>query len=249
MPANKTEQFITASVKRAEILEAPYNPRRISKDAEKKLRKFMRENGSLQPLVWNKATGHLVAGHQRLKAMDAIMRKKDYEVSVAVVEMDKEKEVKANVFLNNPSAMGEFDVDALIELAEEFPDIDFKADFAFDQAELEIMFAGTEAFEDIAGAIDPETPDERTELERMQEIDKLKEAKRGYRDEQREANATGTTHQVDQDDYMITFVFNNNQEKHDFMHRVQKPPGEKFLKSSVLVDINTGRFKLTGAVE
>lgn len=251
MPPNKTEKFITAAVKRSAVGMAEYNPRKISKAAEKKLRKFMRETGNLQPLIWNKQTGNLVAGHQRLKAMDAINRAKEYELTVSVVDLTPEQEVKANVFLNNPSAMGEWDSDKLVEIFEEFPDLDFKADLGFDQEDLEFMFSGTDAFEEISGHVDAQAPppEEKDEVERMKEIDKLKEAKRGYKEQAREDNADGTTHQVEQDDYMVTFVFNNNSEKAEFMHRIKKPPKERFLKGSVLVDIGSGQFEMTGAVE
>ena len=40
--------------------------------------------------------------------MDSILKKDNYELTVAVVEMDPEDEVKANIVLNNPAVMGEW---------------------------------------------------------------------------------------------------------------------------------------------
>ena len=62
------------NIPRNEIKEADYNPRIIDEDNLKKLTKDIREHGLVTPLVWNKRTGVLVSGHQRLAAMDKIHR-------------------------------------------------------------------------------------------------------------------------------------------------------------------------------
>ena len=61
--------------------------------AYEKLVRSMEEYGYVQPLVWNKATGNLVGGHQRLKILIA---QGATEVDVVVVELTPEKEKAPN---------------------------------------------------------------------------------------------------------------------------------------------------------
>jgi hypothetical protein len=49
---------------------AEYNPRRISEDAFKKLQQALEVFGDLGGVVFNRRTGNLVGGHQRVKALD-----------------------------------------------------------------------------------------------------------------------------------------------------------------------------------
>jgi len=49
---------------------AAYNPRRISEEALAALARSMREFGDLSGIVFNRKTGNLIGGHQRLKAFD-----------------------------------------------------------------------------------------------------------------------------------------------------------------------------------
>ena len=51
---------------------AAYNPRRDLKPGDKdyeKLKRSIEEFGFVEPVVWNKATGFVVGGHQRLKVL------------------------------------------------------------------------------------------------------------------------------------------------------------------------------------
>lgn len=68
--------------------EAPANPRTISDDARRKLRDNLKRVGLLQPLVWNRRSGNLVSGHQRLSQMDDLMGTANYHLTVAVVDLD-----------------------------------------------------------------------------------------------------------------------------------------------------------------
>lgn len=76
MPAKGFEEV--KKIPRNQIKKADYNPRLIDENSLKKLTKDIRQHGLVTPLVWNKRTGVLVSGHQRLAAMDKIHRKKDY---------------------------------------------------------------------------------------------------------------------------------------------------------------------------
>ena len=87
------------------LLPASYNPRRISDASLRGLEASIRRWGLVEPIVWNKQTGRVVGGHQRLKAMAAIGVG---EVEVKVVDLDETEERALNVSLNNPAIQGEF---------------------------------------------------------------------------------------------------------------------------------------------
>lgn len=62
--AKELQHFEFGTVKRSQIKFADYNPRIIDESNQKKLIKAIKENGLIEPLVWNKRTGVLVGGHQ-----------------------------------------------------------------------------------------------------------------------------------------------------------------------------------------
>lgn len=126
-------------MRRDEISEAPYNPRKINERQFKALKASLEKYGLLTPLILNERTGSLVGGHQRLKALDSLHRKKDYEMDVAVVDMSVEEEVAANVALNNQSLMGEFDFEGVQALADTY-ELDLENDFLFDRDDLLVSF-------------------------------------------------------------------------------------------------------------
>lgn len=243
--ANKLEKFVPMRVNRRQLKGAPYNPRTITKEAEKKLRKSLRDFGMLAPITWNETTGNVVAGHQRLSIMDSILKKPDYELTVAAVRMPPEEEVKANVIMNNPSIMGEWDHDKMAELHMDFPEIDFKKDLGFEKFDIDLMFAGTGVEEDIFLPSEEQAP-VKEEIERMNEIDAIKRAKTEHRQKASEDNATGETNAVEKNDYMITFVFPNNTEKHEFCERIGIPRAERYAKHTKLFDIQDGKLKAYG---
>src|SRR6056297_1418393 len=94
------------------LLPADYNPRKDLKpgDAEyDKLKRSIEQFGYVEPVIWNKTTGRVVGGHQRLKVLlDLGMT----EVECVVIEMDEEKEKALNVALNKIS--GDWDKDKLM---------------------------------------------------------------------------------------------------------------------------------------
>lgn len=99
---------------------APYNPRFI----REKNRKLLKANldsesggvGFLGGIKWNKRTGNIVEGHQRIWCLDSLMRTKDYSIPVDVVDLDPIREKEQNVFQNNDLTQGEFDGDMLKSL-------------------------------------------------------------------------------------------------------------------------------------
>jgi hypothetical protein len=112
----KYQKFTVERWPRSRIKNAPYNPRTITDDARKRLKRNLASVGLVQTLTVNRVTGNLVAGHQRLAALDALERSQDYELDIAVVEMPEKTEREQNLFMNNPAMMGDWDLPALQSL-------------------------------------------------------------------------------------------------------------------------------------
>jgi hypothetical protein len=112
----KVESYRIEKLHRSKIKNAPYNPRVISDDNRKRLKKSLKNLGLLYPLVWNESTGNLVCGHQRLSIIDEIKKTDDYEITMSVVNLSEKEEVKANAIENSHNLRGEFDSDKLLSL-------------------------------------------------------------------------------------------------------------------------------------
>ena len=114
-------------VRRSEIKLAAYNPRKISADARKSLKRGIKEFGLVGGIIVNRRTGMtLVSGHQRLDVMDELQKypENDYILRVDVIDVDERQEKTLNILMNNPNSQGSWDMDALAKLV---PDIDYKA--------------------------------------------------------------------------------------------------------------------------
>lgn len=126
----------------ADLLPADYNPRKELKpgDAEyEKLKRSIEQFGYVEPVIWNKTTGRVVGGHQRLKVlMDMGMTK----VDCVVVEMDEDKEKALNIALNKIS--GDWDKDKLALLIADLQGADFDVSLTgFEPAEIDDLFKDT----------------------------------------------------------------------------------------------------------
>ena len=195
MGENRLEKFEVKTINRTQIHGAAYNPRKISKEAEKNLRKSLKDFGMLAPITINMKTGNVVAGHQRLASMDAILKKPNYDLTVAMVELSPEEEVRANIILNNQNAQGEFDHEKLAELHLDFPEIDFEKDLLFEKFDLDLMFA--DFGDETLSAFENEAQEEiKDAVEEMREIDAIKRAKKEHRDKVKEENSEGGTNQL-----------------------------------------------------
>ena len=134
------EKFVIERIHRSQIKGAPYNPRVISDEARRKLRDNLKRVGLLQPLVWNKRSGNMVSGHQRLTQLDDLMGTADYHLTVAVVDLDSKTEKEQNIFFNNAAAMGDWDFEKLGEM---FKAGDMEAyNTGFDAGDVKDLFGG-----------------------------------------------------------------------------------------------------------
>lgn len=126
-------------VHRSQLKEADYNPRGMNDEEERLLGESLERYGLVNYLVWNKQTGNLVGGHQRLRRMDKSAKDKNYKLWVNVIDVDEKTEKNLNVMLNNPAAMGAFDLAKLGEMFQK-KEIDAGEATGFTPAQMYMFF-------------------------------------------------------------------------------------------------------------
>jgi hypothetical protein len=147
----------------SQLKSNPKNPRRVSDKKLEMLKKTLFEFGDLSGIVFNRKTGQLVGGHQRVKVFSPaskIVITKQYQEPTRAgtvaeghveidgeqftyreVEWDENKEKAANIAANKGA--GEWDFSQLSEWMLELDHINFDMDLTlFDPEELERLFGG-----------------------------------------------------------------------------------------------------------
>ncbi|MDA3900049.1 MAG: hypothetical protein PF637_05970 [Spirochaetes bacterium] len=238
--ANKLENYEIVTVDRSAVTGAEYNPRKITESARKKLKKIIRKFGLLAPITWNEITGNVVGGHQRLSVLDDYHKGKDYQIQVARVYLSERDEIEANILLNNPSAQGEWDNDLLVDIKSVYSDQDFEKDLLFDREDIDMILTSTGNFEEV-GHIFQEVEEQQTTIA---DIEAIKKAKKEHREKAKFENQQGTSHNIENDDYYVTVVFNNNSEKHNFLEDIGVKRTDKTIKGSKIQELAAGKYKL-----
>ncbi len=198
----------TVRLHRSKIVPDDVNPRTMSEANMKRLKESIRKNGLVGPLVWNATTGHVVGGHQRLAALDSLMRTDDYELDVTEVAMSLRDEVRLNVALNNADAQGEFDFAMLGQLAADFG-LDVAKDFGFSPDTVEISFPSLEP----SSAAATDAPRREATPE---EIARMKEAKREAREKLKADREELGDYNTDPKG-ILTIVFANETAKREWL--------------------------------
>lgn len=103
-------------VNRSQLLNAPYNPRKISPAAKIDLRKSVEAHGLVGSPVWNRRTGFIVGGHKRLEALDTLEGSQNYSLYVSEIDLDERAEKALNIALNNLNLQGEMDGEKIVEM-------------------------------------------------------------------------------------------------------------------------------------
>lgn len=217
MAQSKYQKFKIETISRSDIKNADYNPRIMDKEAKKRLKAGLKKHGLVSTLTWNKRTGNLVGGHQRLEQLDALERNKDYTLDVCVIDVDEQEEAILNVQLNNPSMQGDWDLDALADMTEQF-DIDFD-DMGFTKLDVDFMYDGDEKFTQLF-----ETPE-------AQEVKQgLEEVKQGL-EEVKAARQAGKERMQDKNNinFYSIIVFEDEKQRTDFYKKISTPPSEEYL--------------------
>lgn len=129
---------------------AAYNPRKDLKPGDReyeKLKRSIAEFGYVEPVIWNRQTGNVVGGHQRLKVLVDLGQQ---EIDCVVVDLSSEREKALNIALNK--IQGDWDEEKLATLMAEFDAADFDVSLTgFDASEVDALlnrFYSHEAQED-----------------------------------------------------------------------------------------------------
>ena len=216
MAKSKYQHYDTETISRDMIKNAPYNPRIMDEKAKKRLRANIAKHGLVAALTWNKRTGNLVGGHQRLEQLDALEKSKDYDLTVCVVDVDEREEAALNVQLNNPSMQGEWDLDKLANMTEEF-DLDLSEDLGFTESDIDFMFEGDDRFSQLF---------ETKEGENMRgSLEAVKQARKESAEKLKDRNSI---------DWYTVIVFENEEERDAFMKSISIPKHEKYITEDQL---------------
>lgn len=216
------QKFETETIPRSLLKGAPYNPRVISDVAKQELAKSLKGHGLVSPLVWNKRTGYLVSGHQRLNILDTLEGTQDYNLTVAVIDVDEREEKILNVQFNNQEMMGDFDLQLLGDLAFE-NNISFD-ELGFLESDAELLFGGDERF--AAMFENPEA------VEGKEKLNAVKKKRGKMQDEQTEAQNADfyfvviCKNQADKDEVLDMMGYSVTEEYvySDALRRLARPP-------------------------
>lgn len=137
------------------LIPAEYNPRKDLKPGDKeyeKLKRSISEFGYVEPVIWNKQTGNVVGGHQRLKVLIDLGLT---EVECVVVDLAETREKALCIALNK--IQGDWDEDKLANLMAELDATAFDVSLTgFDDQEIsELLGLKEEVIED---GFDEEAP-------------------------------------------------------------------------------------------
>ena len=210
----KSQSFEIMTIHRSQIKNAPYNPRIISKGAERRLKKGMKKFGLATTLTLNMRTGNLVAGHQRLKQMDELEGTQDYELTVSAVDLSLKDEMALNVQMNNQSMMGEFDIDGLIDMVDQGADLD---DFGFSDSDIDVIF-GDSAL--VTKFVDSSEVDETKNTLRD-----IKKDRAAYAERMKEEHSAS---------YYFTVICEDAEEREELFRKMGVPFSEEFVNSKML---------------
>lgn len=131
----------------SDLHPADYNPRKDLAPGDKqydKLARSIETFGYVEPIVWNRTTGNIVGGHQRLK----VLVEQGYKtVEVVEVELNEQEERILNVSLNKIS--GRWDNEKLTAILDELKEQGEMALTGFDDWELDALKVTYDHIEDL----------------------------------------------------------------------------------------------------
>lgn len=237
MELSKYIKSESVELNRSAIHFADYNPRKLSEEARKTLKRGIKKFGLVGGIVVNKRTGlTVVSGHQRLSVMDELQKfpENDYRLRVDVIDVEEKQEKELNILMNNPNAQGSWDYDALARMV---PDIDYQ-DAGLTAADLNMIgcdfLLQTEEESSIANALEDmmapvaqqkEAEKVAKQMERAEKVAHMKEVKQQVKDAvQKQAQ--------DMDAYLM-LSFDTFEAKAAFCERFGYDPYSKFIKGEV----------------
>ena len=235
MELSKYIKSESVELNRSAIHFADYNPRKLSDESRKTLKRGIKKFGLVGGIVVNKRTGlTVVSGHQRLSVMDELQKfpDNDYRIRVDVIDVDEKQEKELNILMNNPNAQGTWDFDALAQIV---PDIDWK-DAGLTDADLNMIgvdyLLQTEEENSIADALSdmmiPVTEQKEADkaakqlVERAEKVAHMKEVKQQVKENAQK--------QAEDMDAYVMLSFDTYEAKATFCERFGYDPDMKFVK-------------------
>ena len=238
---NKYFTSESVEILRSQINLHEKNPRSISTENRKALKRGIKKFGMVGGIVVNKRTNYtLVSGHQRLSVMDELQKynpdtkNNDYTIQVDLIDVEEKEEKELLILLNNPSAQGEWDYDTLREL---IPDIDYK-DAGLTEQDLDIIGvdfnfqteeenAITTELDDLMAPVHEEHQAEvaQRQAERAEKVAHMKQVKE-------EVKQAATKAAANMDAYLM-LSFDTWDAKAEFCEKFGFSPEDKFLKGEV----------------
>lgn len=210
MANSKYQKFKVETINRSDIQNAKYNPRIMDKGAKKRLKEGLEKHGLVSAITWNKRTGNLVGGHQRLEQLDSLEKNKNYSLDVCVVDVDEREEALLNIQLNNPSMQGDWDIDKLGDIVQDF-DINFD-DMGFTQLDVDLMFDGDDRFSKLF---------EKEEVEETKDtLAQIKEARTRGKERLEDRNNIN---------WYSVLVFENEKDREEFYKLISVPVSEEYI--------------------
>ncbi len=218
MKVSKYQMFTPQRVRRSMMAEAPYNPRVIDDHSRKLLKKSVKD-GLADAIVWNKRTGYIVGGHQRLGVLDELEGNQDYALDVLVIDVDEKKEREINIRLNNMNMTGAYSTDKLADLF--INDGVSFAEAGFSALDVELMF-DTPVADQILGIQREEEPEV---VEDINKINEIKEARARGKDG---ANKKNTA------EFFKVIVFNSMESMDEFLEHCQLDGSTRYIDGEIV---------------
>lgn len=240
MEINKYFNSQSVELNRTQIKAAAYNPRSITDEGRKALKKSIKLYGVVGGIVVNKQTGYtIVGGHQKVSVLDELNKypDKDYILRVELIDVDEKTEKQLNITLNNPNVGGEWNFDALAEL---IPDIDWK-DAGLTESDLnligvdyliktEVENSIADELEDLYSPVKEKKEAEKESRKAEREAEKTYEEKVQHMKDVKAQVREAAQSKVDDMDAFLMLSFDTIQAKEDFLNRFGYEGGLKFIK-------------------
>jgi hypothetical protein len=213
------------TIKRSQITDWPGAPlHELTIHARARLKASIRLSTLVLPLLWNKQTGHLVDGHQRLALLDELAGRhplpggegrgegepKDYLLQVVPLDISRDAELRLALVLNNPSAMAAWHIPGLEAAVRELKG-DIEAT-GFDHVELQVLCDSDE----MAGIFAVAKDHHKSTAAELEGIKK------------RRAEAKLKNQEKDQTEFYTVLVFKNNAELEAFYQKAQLDLSQKY---------------------
>jgi ParB-like chromosome segregation protein Spo0J len=214
------QSFEIVRVNRRDIKKAPYNPRVMAPEHAKLLKTSLKKNGLVEPLVWNKRTGNLVGGHQRIGQIDELEQRDDYDLDVSAIDVDEREERNVNLALNNKNLQGDWDMDALVVLLADCEQPDFAA-IGMTEMDIAVLCGSGE---DPMAALQVDSPERAETKDKLADIKQDRKAMNERLAEEQRA------------DYYSIVVFETGSQREAFYALLGFNPSEMYLNGQQMIE-------------